>query len=141
MLAACGTGGEESPSDQDPGPAPPVTAATTTEAPAAGATTSVSPEPAPTPDLTVFIAAINDAMAGTSYEDAALEDAEVFIAVGRLFCELLDEGATVDEVLSEYLDALIDPETGTVAEDDSLVAGVVMGASIEVLCPQHRSGL
>lgn len=91
-----------------------------------------------TPDLAVFIAAVDEAMEGTSYEGAALDDPEVFIGVGQLFCELLDDGATIDEVLGEYLDALADEETGVVADDDAMVAGVLLGASIEVLCPQHQ---
>jgi hypothetical protein len=93
-----------------------------------------------TPDLGVFIAAINEAAVGTSYEDAALDDPEVFIGVGQLFCELLDEGLTVDAVLDEYLTALEDEETGAVADDDALMTGVLMGVSLEILCPEHRSG-
>lgn len=92
----------------------------------------------PTPDLAVFIAAIDEALAGTSYEDAALDDPEVFIAVGQLFCELIDEGASMDEVLSEYLEALRDKVTGEIADEEAVVTGVVMGASIEVLCPENR---
>jgi hypothetical protein len=92
-----------------------------------------------TPDLGVFIAAINEAAVGTSYEDAALDDPEVFIGVGQLFCELLDEGLTVDAVLAEYLTALEDEETGAVADDDALMTGVLMGVSLEILCPEHKS--
>ncbi len=92
-----------------------------------------------TPDLGVFIAAINEAAVGTSYEDAALDDPEVFIGVGQLFCELLDEGLTVDAVLGEYLTALEDEETGAVADDDALMTGVLMGVSLEILCPEHQS--
>ncbi len=91
-----------------------------------------------TPDLEVFIAAINEAAAGTSYEDAALDDPEVFVGVGQLFCELLDEGLTVDAVLAEYLTALEDEETGAVTDDDALMTGVLMGVSLEILCPEHK---
>ncbi len=94
----------------------------------------------PPPDLAVFIAAVNEALEGTSYQDAALSDPEVFIGVGQLFCELLDEGDTVDGVLGDYLDALADEESGAAGDDDVLAAGVLMGASIEVLCPAHAPG-
>lgn len=93
-----------------------------------------------TPDLGVFIAAINEAAVGTTYEDAALDDPEVFIGVGQLFCELLDEGLSVDAVLVEYLTALEDEEIGAVADDDALMTGVLMGVSLEILCPEHKSG-
>ena len=90
------------------------------------------------PDITVFIAAVNEAAIGTSYEDAALRDPEVFIGVGQLFCELLDDGLTVDSVLTEYLTALQDGAAGTVADDDALITGVLMGVSLEILCPRHK---
>ena len=94
--------------------------------------------PDSTPDVAIFIAAVNEAAIGTSYEDAALRDPEVFIGVGQLFCELLDDGLTVDSVLTEYLTALEDEETGTVADDDALITGVLMGVSLETFCPRHK---
>ncbi len=127
------------------------TATTATSPPVEGATstTSTSAEPAPsesatstdsepetTPDLTVFIASIDEAMAGTSYEGAAIDDPEVFIAVGQLFCERLNDGDSQDDVLSEYLDGIADAE-GVVSDDDATLAGVILGVSIEVLCPEH----
>ena len=115
VLASCATTGEASP--------PPINGTT------------------PTQDVAAFIAAINEAAIGTSYEDAALDDPEVFIGVGQLFCELLDDGLTVDSVLAEYLTALEDQETGTVSDDDALITGVLMGAAIEILCPQHQKKL
>lgn len=146
LLASCSTG-EQSPQTSlgtvQPTAAPVETSTTAT----AAASTSQLPDPSPTtaapptavPDLTVFIAAIDDALEGTTYEGAALDDPEVFIGVGQLFCELLSEGTTVDAVLTEYLTALEDDATRTVAEDDAFVAGVIMGASIEAICPEHSS--
>lgn len=120
---------------------PPVEGATSTTATSPGAepsdsATSTVPESDTTPDLTVFIASIDEAMVGTGYEGAAIEDPEVFIAVGQLFCERLDDGDSQDDVLSEYLDGVADAE-GVVSDDDATLAGVVLGVSIEVLCPEH----
>ena len=118
------------------GLAPPTTSA----ASASSGSTDELEDPEQVPDLAIFIAAIEDAMQDTSYEGAALNDPEVFIGVGQLFCELLDSGATVDDVLSEYLDALADEDTGVIADDDATMAGVLMGVSLEVICPDSVSG-
>ena len=40
-----------------------------------------------------------------------------------------------EEALAEYLDAVTDDE-GTIAEDDAVAAGVIMGVSLQVLCPE-----
>jgi hypothetical protein len=42
-------------------------------------------------------------------------------------------------VLDEYLTALEDEETGAVADDDALITGVLMGVSLEILCPEHKA--
>jgi len=136
-LGGCGT-------DNADGPMP---ASATTQAPTtvpAGPTTSGAPSadsPATTvapPDLTLFIAAVDAALVDTAYSGAALTDPEVFIATGQLFCELLDDGASRDDILSEHLDALAAVGDGNVNDADATASGVVMGASTEVICPQHR---
>ncbi len=88
------------------------------------------------PDYAALIAVIEAEMVGTTYEGAALEDPEVFIATAELFCDLLDEGLTTDDLLSEYLDRLSDGGAAEVDEDDGLMAGVLLGASIEIVCPE-----
>lgn len=117
VLASCTAASDASPATVDDAQAP-----VSSTAPSVDTTlSSITPgnlAPASTPDLQVFIAAINEAAIGTSYEDAALDDPEVFVGVGQLFCELLDEGLTVDAVLTEYLTALENEETGAVADDD-----------------------
>jgi hypothetical protein len=127
VLASCAASSDASPAVVDDAQTP-------------VSSTSLSPDTVPVsiPDLEVFIAAVNEAAVGTSYEDAALDDPEVFIGVGQLFCELLEEGLTVDAVLTEYLTALEDEETGAVADDDALMTGVLMGVSLEILCPEHK---
>lgn len=85
----------------------------------------------------MFIAAVNEAAAETSYQDAALNDPEVFVGIGQLFCEQVGVGQTVDAVLAEYLTALEDGPSGTVTEDDAYITRAVMGVSLEILCPEH----
>jgi hypothetical protein len=91
------------------------------------------------PDLTLFIAAVDAALQDTVYAEAALTDPEVFIATGQLLCELMDAGMSGDEALGEHLDALAAVGGGSIREADAVAAGVVMGASLEVICPHHSS--
>lgn len=87
-------------------------------------------------DLAVFLAAVDMVLVDTSYSGSALTDAELFIATGQLFCERLESGASQDEVLDAHLDAMTDARGGAIRDDDVLAAGAVMGASIEVICPE-----
>lgn len=108
-------------------------------------TTSVAPSSSTTttavdgfiPDYAALVAAIESAMESTAYEGAALEDPEVFIATAELFCDLLREGMTTEELLAEYLDRLSDGGVVEVDEDDGLMAGVLLGASMEIVCPEY----
>lgn len=132
--AGCGTdgpaaGGPTATADPQP----------TTTVPGPSPSTTTTADAVPAPDLTVFVAAVDAVLADTSYEGTALTEAELFIATGQLFCELLDAGATSDEVLADHLDALTDAHGGALSDDDVLAAGAVMGASVEVICPQHSS--
>lgn len=139
VAAACGSDNEPA-AASDTTATPAITGATTTtDAPAPTSPPSTTEATATTipPDLAVFIAAVNEGLEDTTYEDAALDDPEVFIGVGQLFCELIAEGLTIDEVLAEYLSALENPDDGSIADEDALVSGVLMGASLEVLCPEH----
>ena len=89
------------------------------------------------PDYAALVAAIESAMEATAYEGAALEDPDVFIATAELFCDLLREGMTTEELLAEYLDRLSDGGAVEVDDDDGLMAGVLLGASIEIVCPEY----
>lgn len=121
---------------------------TATSPTAAGLPSSTTPAPSTTatfspgdefvPDYAALIAAVESAMESTTYEGAALEDPEVFIATAELFCDLLEEGMTAEELLTEYLDRLSDGGLVDVDEEDGLMAGVLLGASIEIVCPEHR---
>ena len=117
-------------------------ASTATEVPAKPSTTTATTVTTVAadefvPDYAALIAAVESAMQGTAYEGAALEDPEVFIATSELFCDLLDEGMTTDELLAEYLDRLSDGGVVEVDEDDGLMAGVLLGASTEIVCPEY----
>ena len=92
------------------------------------------------PDYSALIASVESAMEGTTYEGAALEDPEVFIATAEVFCDLLAEGMTQEELLAEYLDRLSNEGELEVDEDDGLMAGVLLGASIEIVCPESSGG-
>jgi hypothetical protein len=131
-LAACGS--EATSKALAPAPTSTTTVAPlapVTRAPSTS-TTTVAP-----PDFTRFIAAVDAVLADTSYQNAALADPEVFIATGQLFCELLDDGATTDDVLSEHLDALAAVSEGEITDADTAASGVVLGASIAIICPHH----
>lgn len=128
-------------------------AVTTTTPPPATATTappdvSVTTFPATSttlaaedfPAAALFLAAVDDALASTSYAGAAFEDPEGFLATGVVFCDLLDEGLTIEETVDAYAAALVEaaPEEGVDAED-LLLGGVVLGAAIRLICPQHNA--
>ena len=73
---------------------------------------------------------------GTDYAGLALADPEGFVATGEVMCDLLGDGATVDEVLSAYLVEL-DEARGGVEDDDAILSGAVLGAATGSICPQH----
>ena len=139
VVAGCGTDAATSTTAGDAAPPASETTISTTSTTATSAEPPVTVDDPATspPDLEVFIAAIAESLEGTSFEGAPLDDPEVFIGVGQLFCELLAEGLSVDEALAEYLTALEDPDDGASPEDNAFVSGVIMGASLEVLCPDQ----
>ncbi|MFW2339354.1 MAG: hypothetical protein ACN4GK_04830 [Acidimicrobiia bacterium] len=132
ILTAC--------ADQAPTSSPPTVATVeaVTTAPAVRSTTTTAPavDEVYVPDYAALIAAVESAMEGTSYAGAALEDPEVFIATAELFCDLLAEGMTKDQLLAEYLVRLSDDGAIEVDEDDGLMAGVLLGAATEIVCPR-----
>jgi hypothetical protein len=91
-------------------------------------------------ELAVFLAAVDEGLADTEYAGAAFEDPEGFIGTAALFCDLLDDGLTPEEVLRVYV-AVLEPEVGDVSPDDLKLGGVILGAGIEVLCPGHAAEL
>ena len=118
-------------------------APTTSSAPTDGTTTTVTIDE---PDLLadnalVFVATLEEAFAGTSFEGAALESPELFIATAEVICVRLDNGDDVDQILVDYIEGLSNADGGdnTVSENEAAaVAGGVLGASLELFCPEHR---
>lgn len=144
VLMACGSAEGNDASEADPKNA--LTASSTTGVSSVPDTTSTTPPEEPesagtVPDLSVLIATIESAMEGTSYEGAALEEPEVFIATAQLFCELLERGMTADEVLSEYLDRISEGDAADATNEEVRLAGVLLGASVEVVCPEQGDAL
>ncbi len=128
-----------------------------TESMAAGSTTQTTlvPEPSDTSsdsedqvdpydeNAAVFVAALEESFVGTSFEGAVLESPEVFIAAAEVICIRLDGGDDIDAILQDYLDGLLsnaDSGADTISESEAVVvAGGVLGASLELFCPQHRA--
>ncbi len=103
-----------------------------------GAPTTTAPESFPAAAL--FLAAVDDALVGTSYEGEALREPEAFLSTAAVFCNLLDEGLSLREVLDAYAGALVEGSPDqSVEADDLLLGGVILGAGIRLICPQHLS--
>jgi hypothetical protein len=138
LLAGCGANDGGTAFSADPA------ITTTTSSTTVQSTTIVVEDESPTttvPDYAALIAAVNDALAGTSYEGTALEDVEVYVATAELLCGLLDEGMTIDEALTVYLVRLAGERGIELDEDDGTMAGVVLGAAVQVVCPDHREDI
>lgn len=67
---------------------------------------------------------------------------EEHISYALAFCDSLDQGYTVDSILSE-LYAGLDPETTPVSEQEAVGTywGVVIYASTLYYCPEHRAAV
>ncbi len=86
-----------------------------------------------------FVAALDEFVAGSVYEEALGEDPEVFVATGLLFCERLGAGDDPVDLLTEYVTTLSggDPDS---APDELLdLSGWLLGVSVGYLCPEHTS--
>ena len=152
LLVACSTGSVDSPLTS----VAEVPLVASTESTAAGSTTqtTLAPEPSDTSsdpedqvdpydeNAAVFVAALEESFVGTSFEGAVLESPEVFIAAAEVICIRLDAGDDIDGILQDYLDGLLsnaDSGADTVSENEAVVvAGGVLGASLELFCPRHR---
>ena len=123
---------DESITTSTPPPSP-----TTSTTRSSVATTSV---PLEREDLALFLAAVDGALVDTPYDGAVFVDAESFLAMGAMFCRMLSQGLSTDEVLTGYISALAaGAPGGEIADEDLLLGGVVLGASIQILCPAHSN--
>jgi len=125
-------------------PTIPSAAPTTSSAPTDRTTTPVAIVDEPdllADNALVFVATLEEAFAGTSFEGAVLESPELFIATAEVICVRLDNGDEIDQILLDYIDGLsnADGADNTVSENEAAaVAGGVLGASLELFCPEHR---
>jgi len=144
LLTACSTATTNTaPSDSTPPTASEGTVATTVpndDPVIASPTTSVE-DALETTDLAIFIAALEAGLTDTKYEGTALSDPAVYIATGQLFCEELDAEADPALLLSDYLKILTEGDIGAADDDDLVVSGLLLGVSVEVMCPQHSTAL
>lgn len=87
-----------------------------------------------------FVATLEEAFAGTSFKGAALDSPEVFIATAEVICVRLDNGDEIDQILVDYIQGLsnADGDDTVSGNEAAVVAGGVLGASLELFCPEHR---
>jgi len=145
LIAACGDAGATTvapPSDTATTATGDTTTATTSPA---TTVTSAQSQPATTIGLeeaaAAFLAAVDAELAATKYAGQAIEAPDVFLATGWLFCEQLDEGLTVDGVLTGYVEELSGGSIDDAGDDDLALAGSIFGAALGMLCPQHAGAL
>jgi hypothetical protein len=142
VLAACGGSGEDSSS---------LTGGSTTITASAPstidlATTTSTPVPSTSllvdgvvvnDDVIEFVAAVDELLVGTAYEDAVVADPEVFVATGWLFCEQLDQEMGPIEILTVYVETLTDSDIEDADDDTLTLAGTLLGTAAGHLCPEH----
>lgn len=145
---ACGATSDASPTvvsteptDAVTAPAPSVEtpstlSATTTTLTAADPDENVNP-PDVSDEVVSFVAALADLLAKTGYLDSIIDDPEVFVATGILFCEQLTGGTAPPDVLTDYVETLTEGDIEE-ADDDSLtLAGSILGSAVGYFCPEH----
>ncbi len=103
----------------------------------APATTSTSSTTTTADPAGVFVANLTETLGSTAYADAVLEDPEPFLTTGLLMCELLEEGTPPSAVLDQFLTSF-GPEPG---DDDSALAGALLGSAVNAFCPDFRDVL
>ena len=92
------------------------------------------------PPLARYLAAIDRGLMGTGYEGDVYLDPDSYVNVGRLFCTLLDADVSPTGVLESYIAAL-EAESGELSDDDLVLGGVILGASVQLICPEYVDDL
>lgn len=92
------------------------------------------------PPLALYLAAIDRGLEGTEYEGDVYLDPDSYVSVGRLFCSLLEADVTPTGVLESYIAAL-EAEPGELSDDDLVLGGVILGASVQLICPEYIEAL
>lgn len=92
------------------------------------------------PPLARYLAAIDQGLMGTEYEGDVYLDPDSYVSVGRLFCELLDADVSPTGVLESYI-GVLEAESEELSDDDLVLGGVILGASVQVICPEYIDDL
>lgn len=92
------------------------------------------------PPLALYLAAIDRGLMDTAYEGDVYLDPDGYVSVGLLFCSLLDADVTPTGVLESYIAAL-EAESDQLLDDDLLLGGVILGASVQLICPDYLDAL
>lgn len=147
--AACGSDGEVESATTGPGTSqtPPEATSSTS------ASTSTSSAPTTTidfdPDATIaegdpvvdFVALLDEALVGTSFSSLVLEDPDVFVATGVLFCDALSAGTEPAELVAGYVEELEGTSIEFASENGLVLAGALLGAAVAVLCPEFADAV
>lgn len=108
---------------------------TLTTSPAGDAPVTVAPD-----DPAVgFVALVEEAVIETRFAGLPLEEPEVFLATGRLFCDLLESGVDAETVLTRYIEELEGVGIEEASDDATVLAGALLGAAVAVMCPDMAS--
>ncbi len=86
-------------------------------------------------DVVVFLAAGERLLKGTPYSGVLHESPELYVAAAQLICERLSAGDSVDDVVSDFI---TDTGLSSSVDADVTLAGTVLGAGVETLCPAYR---
>ncbi len=92
-------------------------------------------DPVTEDDIAVLLASGERMLAGGPYEGVMYQAPELYVASAQVVCSRLAEGKPLPEVISEFMS-----ENSLDAADqaDFTLAGTVVGAGVQTLCPQHR---
>lgn len=125
LLAACGTADGSSDSTAT-STAP---SSTTTAAPADEAATPSEQQ------IGLFVANLIETLGPTGYAASVEQDPLPFVTTGAIMCELMGEGVSPAAVVGQFLDSFgPDP-----SDDDSALAGALLGSAVNAFCPEHRA--
>lgn len=87
-------------------------------------------------DVVGFTWSLIDLLVDTEYADAILEDPEVFVATGYLFCEGLEQGQSPAEILSKYVETITNGDIEDAPDEVLVLAGSLLGTAVGYLCPE-----
>lgn len=145
VLAACTAGTDAEPTTA-PTTDPPTTTTTTVVSTTAPPTTTTTVDEQVTiplediPPLALYLAAIDRGLMGTEYAGDVYLDPDSYVNVGLLFCSLLEADVSPSSVLESYVAAL-EAESEDLSDDDLVLGGVILGASVQLICPDFIDAL